>query len=355
MTILWANLMVVFFFSLMARYFARPALAQGVIAKPNRLLLLAAGSCLILVAGLRNNIGDTFYYMHAYTTDTFNWSTILAGKDSGFGLLQMTLKSLSPDPQLLVFVTALITNLLLLLVLYRYSPLFELSVYIFLTSGMFVTSMNGIRQYLAAALTFAATKYLLSGDWKKYFLVVLLAGTLHQSAFVLIPIYFLVRRKAWTGQTFLLLLGAVVLVFGFNQFAGLLFNALADTQYSHYQNFDEGGANIIRVVIEAVPLVFAFLGRERMRELFPKIDIFVNLSLLSLVFMLIATQNWIFARMTIYFSLYQLIMIAWMIKAFRPKDRRLIYLAVLVFYFIYCFYDNVIILRLQYESDYLMF
>ncbi|MCL6458250.1 MAG: EpsG family protein, partial [Gorillibacterium sp.] len=78
-------------------------------------------------------------------------------------------------------------------------------------------------------------------------------------------------------------------------------------------------------------------------------------SLLSLIFMIIATQNWIFARMTIYFSLYQLIMITWMVKSFYRKDQKLVYLAILVFYFIFFLYDNVFILQLQYQSDYLLF
>ncbi|MCL6458351.1 MAG: EpsG family protein, partial [Gorillibacterium sp.] len=179
MTILWANLAIVFFFSLMARYFAVPVSFGTMPARPNKLLLFMAGVCLILVSGLRNNIGDTFYYMHAYITDDYSWASIFAAKDVGFGVLQLVLHRFSEDPQLLVFVSAFLTNLLIFLVLYKYSAMVELSIYVFLTSGMFVTSMNGIRQYLAAAIVFAGTKYLLEGNWRRYFLVVLLAGTIH--------------------------------------------------------------------------------------------------------------------------------------------------------------------------------
>ena len=59
------------------------------------------------------------------------------------------------------------------------------------------------------------------------------------------------------------------------------------------------------------------------------------MSLLGLVFMIISTQNWIFARFSIYFGLYQLILISWIIKLFTEKDQKLIYYAILVFYFIY--------------------
>ena len=117
MTILWANLAIVFFLTLMARYFAVPAPFGQMTARPNKLLLFVAGACLILVSGLRNNIGDTFYYMHAYITDDYNWASVLANKDIGFGILQMVLHHYTEDPQLLVFITALLTNLLIFLVL----------------------------------------------------------------------------------------------------------------------------------------------------------------------------------------------------------------------------------------------
>ena len=99
----------------------------------------------------------------------------------------------------------------------------ELSLYVYIASGMYLVSMNGVRQYLTAAIIFTATKYILDGNWKRYFLIVLFASTFHQSALVLIPIYFVVRRKAWSTITFILLFIAVLIVIGFNQFAEIFF------------------------------------------------------------------------------------------------------------------------------------
>ena len=180
----------------------------------------------------------------------------------------MFLQRITDDPQLFIFITALITNILIVIVLYKYSRMFELSLYVYITYGMYLTSMNGIRQFLAAAIVFTATKYLFNGDWKKYIVVVLVASTFHQSALILLPIYFLVRRKAWTQETFMILLLSVIMVMGFNQFTAVLFSAIEDTQYSEYQNFDEGGANVIRVAVYAIPLILAYLGREKLREHF---------------------------------------------------------------------------------------
>ncbi|EOO20212.1 MULTISPECIES: EpsG family protein [Bacillus cereus group] len=351
MTILWMNLFIVFILAFFARYSAIPVTIGFVMLKPSRLLILMATTSLVLVSGLRNNIGDTYFYMHAYKVTDFNWENVQDSKNIGFSILQMILQMYTSDPQVLIFVTALITNILIVAVLYKYSRMIDLSLYVYIASGMYLVSMNGVRQYLTAAIIFAATKYILDGNWKKYFLIVLFASTFHQSALVLIPIYFVVRRKAWSTITFILLFLAVLIVIGFNQFAEIFFATIGDTQYGHYKDFQEGGANVLRVAVDATPLILAFIGRHKLRELFPQSDYIVNMSLLGLVFMIISTQNWIFARFSIYFGLYQLILISWVVKLFTDKDQKFIYYAVLVCYFIYFVYEHVITLRIIYKSN----
>ncbi|MES9697316.1 EpsG family protein [Bacillus sp. JJ927] len=353
MTILWMNLFIVFILAFFARYFAMPVTTGIVMLKPNRLLILMGTTSLVLVSGFRNNIGDTYFYMHAFKVTDFNWENVQDSKNIGFSILQMILKMYTNDPQVLIFITALITNILIVAVLYKYSQMIELSLYVYIASGMYLVSMNGVRQYLTAAIIFAATKYILDGNWKKYFLIVLFASTFHQSALVLIPIFFVIRRKAWSTITFILLFFAVLIVIGFNQFAEVLFATIGDSQYGHYKDFQEGGANILRVAVEATPLILAFIGRHKLRELFPQSDYIVNMALLGLVFMIISTQNWIFARFSIYFGLYQLILISWVVKLFTRKDQKIIYYSILVFYFIYFIYEHIITLGIVYRSSYL--
>lgn len=354
MTILWINLAIVFTFAFFARYFATATMTPNstVLIKPNKILIFAALVSLFLISGLRANIGDTGTYKQLYITNNFTWEYVKSQKDIGFGILQMILKQFSDDPQVMIFTTAFITNSLIILVFYNYSRLIELSIFVYITSGFFITSMNGIRQCLAAAIVFAATKFLFEGNWIRYFLVVLLASTIHETALILIPIYFIVRRRAWTRTTFSLILLAIVIVIGFNQFTEVLFAALKNTQYGGYKDFAEGGANVIRVAVEGAPLLIAFLGREKLRRILPNSDYIVNMALLGLIFMIISTQNWIFARFSIYFSLYQFILISWIIKLFKEKNQRLIYYAILIFYLMYHYYDSVITLNIYYKSDF---
>ncbi|MUV36920.1 Transmembrane protein EpsG [Lentibacillus sp. JNUCC-1] len=356
MTLLWINLGLVFLLALVSRYFSTPVVAGGytITVKPNKLLVFGSMAALVAVSGLRANIGDTYFYKHIYESTDFSWAYIFDEKDIGFGILQKGLKTLSDDPQILILTTALLTNVLIVIVLYHYSRKIELSLFVYITGGLFLISMNGMRQMLAAAIAFTAIKFLMEGKFLKYALVVVAASFFHQSALILLPIYFLVRVRAWSKATLVLMVVSVVIAIGFDYFSALLFSALGDSQYGHYRNFDEGGANIIRVAVNAAPLFIAYLGRDKLRRVFPKSDYVVNMVLIGFIFMVIATQNWIFARFALYFNLYQLILIAWIIKVFRERDQAFMYYVILACYLGYYFYENVITLNIQYRSDFFM-
>ncbi|MFC4320720.1 EpsG family protein [Litchfieldia salsa] len=355
MTVLWINLAVVYLLSFLGRYFSSYDLRWISNLKPNRFFVFLVITSLALVSGLRNNIGDTYFYMHSYGIRELTWKDIDFTGDFGFDILQMYLQRISPDPQIMIFVTAILTNTLIVIALYRYTRVFEIAIYVYITSGMYIVSMNGIRQYLAASIAFIATKYLLNGNFKMYTLIILLASTMHKTALVLLPIYFIVRREAWTKITFLLLGFSIIIVLGFNQFSTMLFAALGNTQYGHYSEFSEGGASILRVVVTAVPVLLAFLGKEKLKELWPKSDYIVNMSIISMVFIVISLQSWIFARFNIYFGLYNLILISWVLKVFKDKDQKFIYFGILFCYFLYFYYEQILGLRLEYKSDYIPF
>lgn len=354
MTLLWLNLTLVFIFSFFSRYFAKSVTTGGSILpiKPNKLMIFGIMATLIVFSGMRNNIGDTDAYIYSYELHDYTWEVIKEQKDIGFGILQMILQIFSKDAQVLIFCTALITNFLIVSVLVKYSRVIELSTYVYITCGLYLVSMNGIRQVLAASIIFTATRFVISGNWLMYFLIVLFASTFHQSALILLPIYFLSRYKAWSRATIFLLFFSVLIALGYNEFSGLLFKVIEDTQYGNYSSFDEGGANFIRVVVYAAPLFIAYLGREKLRELFPSSDYIVNLALVGMIFMIISTQNWIFARFSIYFNLYQLILVSWIVKLFKEKEQRFVYFIILICYLAYYYYESVISLNIYYKSEF---
>lgn len=357
MTVLYMLLIFVFVLSYFARQLSFQYVNLGEIMqeRPNKVLVLGVMAAVITVAGLQNNIGDTVYYIHSYNITQFNLETVKFEGDFGFNLFQMLLQMISLDPQLLIFSTAFITHMLIISVFYRYAKLFEVSMYVFITSGLFTVSMNGIRQFLAAAIIFTATKFLIEGHFKKYAVVVLLAATIHTSALILLPNYFIVRRKAWSKLTMLLIALTALLIVAYNEFSSLLFSTIENSQYGHYKDFMEGGSSWTRVLVYSAPLVVAYFGRHKLRQLCPGSDVIVNMTMLNALVVLVATQNWIFARFSIYFGLYSVILFSWLVLLFRKKDQKLVYYGLLILYFIYFYYEHVISLGIRYGSAYLNF
>src|SRR5690625_7189865 len=94
MGLLWVNLLLVFTFSLLARYYAKPLYRTEypIPIKPNPYFIFGALASLVTIAGLRSNIGDTYSYKYAYEFNDYTWDLILSEKDKGFGILQMLLQ-----------------------------------------------------------------------------------------------------------------------------------------------------------------------------------------------------------------------------------------------------------------------
>ena len=92
MAVLWINFFIVFISSFFARYFSKPLTNEITYVKPNKLLIFISMFSLVMVSGLRNNIGDTYFYMHSYTLlKDQGLKDIKFEGDFGFNILQLFL------------------------------------------------------------------------------------------------------------------------------------------------------------------------------------------------------------------------------------------------------------------------
>ncbi|EGT0690844.1 EpsG family protein, partial [Clostridium perfringens] len=248
------------------------------------------------------------------------------------------------NPQFMLFATAFITNSLLLITLRRYSKgcYSELIIYMYITGGTFISSMNGMRQYLAAAVLFYFTYLIEKKSMYKYIFVCLLCSTIHISSLIMIPVYFLVNIKAFSKKTIIVILFSVVFIIFFYPIINFLYGVIGG-KFSQYKSFNEGGANFIRILVECVPLVLAFIYRKLFDRNKFNVDLFINMSLLNSLIMIVSLYNWIFARFAIYLGLYNLILLPYIIKSLVCKrERKIIYYLFLVFYFIFFYYESIV-------------
>lgn len=309
---------------------------------------------LVLVSGFRYGIGDTGYYKLSYEQLAKNPSKIEFKGDFGFGLMSLFLTKFSTNPQILIFIVALITNILNIFIINQYCSYLELGVYLYITSGYYFVTMNGIRQCLAAALIFGCTKMLIRGNFIKYFIFIILISTFHGSALIMIPLYFVVRQEAWSKKMILFIIMTSIFIIFYTYLEPLFMNILQYTSYGHYSEYYIGGSSIIRTIVNLVPVILAYIKREKLKEVFPESNIFVNICIINSVFVSLGMFNWIFNRLTIYFLLYNIILIPVIVrKCFNSKEKRILYFGIIFCYFIFMYREQVIGMNTQYKSDYL--
>lgn len=317
------------------------------ISKDHRIIrlffVLIIAFLFVMIAGLRTGIGDTYFYKHSYNLLAQNPVLPENGRDIGFIIFQLILIFISTNPQFLVFATSLITNLCNVIGLYQYCNYFDLQIYMFVTSGYFLTTMNGMRQAMVAAILFVATPLIIKNKKWLYFLLVIILSSIHESALVMIPVYFIVREKPWSKKIWMMI---GVLGIGFilyDVFESVIFQLLGDSNYGHYSSFNEGGSSFIRAFIASIPVLGAYLFKDQLEEEWPESRIFINMTLINLIILCFSMYNWIFARLSYYFLPYSFILLPYLIMKWpNNKEKRILYYFFLVCYFIFMYYEQVI-------------
>lgn len=286
-----------------------------------------------MMAAMRTEVGDTVYYVLSFNRYPGNQNPVTAELffTEMFTFFQNLIRNLTEDSQWLLVFSAVFSTPVPLIILYKYSYPFEMSLILFVLYGYFGGILNGMRQYMATAIVLLGTRYLFSEKKTailKYAVLIMLAWSMHNSALIMLPIFIVVRRKSFTLSSYILLIGSVCATVAFDAILPSFLGAIEDTSYGEYSengwftSGNEGGANIGRVLIAAVPIVIAFFNRDRLKMLGNIGDILANLAFLNVGINMIATYNWLFSRLSIYLMIYYIIFAGWVVwYGVQRKDR----------------------------------
>lgn len=322
--------------------------------RPNLFFSLIVIAIIALVAGLRWGIGDTGDYVHLYGLIGPDYKIFNGGYEPGFILFLMLLKSITEDPQFLILVTSLIINILNIWTIRKYSKdsYFELAVFMYIASGYYLVTMNGMRQCLAVSAMFAATELIIRGKFKRYLILSLVMAMIHNSALIMIPMYFVVRQEAWSKNIYRLLILFIIGLAFYEPLMQLVFTLLGDSKYAGYSSFNEGGANVLRVIVHGVPIFLAYIKRDILKEKLENGNVLVNMCLINFMIMGFSLFNWIFARFALYTQLYSFILLPYIIKHCFPnsKEKRLVYFGFIICFFIFFIYEYQISMHISYQS-----
>ena len=310
----------------------------------------------ILWAGFRSNtFGDTGAYQQAFGECASSFGEIgnylsNVTKDKGFYLLMALEKSIFGDSYTLFFLLLAAFHLLIIMWMCRkYSEDYWFSIFLFIASTDYISwTFNGIRQFTAVVIAYAATPFILKKKYISSILLIMLASTMHQSALLMIPIIFIVQGKAWNKKTVFCILASLAVLLFVDQFTNIMDSMLAETQYqnvvSDYQSWNDDGTNPLRVLVYSIPMILSLIGLKYIHaEDDPMINTAVGASatVFGIYIISTVTSGIFFGRLPIYISLWsQCILLPWEINhMFTEKSAHLVKIIAVFCYCVFFYFQ----------------
>lgn len=158
----------------------------------------------IFIAGLRYETGvDWAGYQYTYdSVISFDkavlnnsFDKVFVSLDVGYTLFNSIVKMFGGGLQVIFFIVSVLSTLLLYKNIQFFTKQVVLGLLIYYCFFFFVFDMSGLRQGLAMQLVLLGITYLLRNNNKKFFLYVILAGTIHWSSFLMLLTYFIKKKS----------------------------------------------------------------------------------------------------------------------------------------------------------------
>lgn len=224
-----------------------------------------------------------------------------------------------------------------LILLFTYKGILKLSSYpalcllLFVLSGEYISSFNIIRQYIALSIFIYSLNFILEKKMLKYIACILVASLFHNSAIVLIPIYFLCQLKtSMMKQIAIIIICGLALPF----ISDLVYSILPYFKYSSYLNTDYNAYDpsyvslILSILSYSVMLLFYKKNKSD-----KKYKLFLNINLLYILFAILSFKLIASYRLLVYFRFVQYFGLANLTQYIEKPKNKLLYMILLVAFF----------------------
>ena len=362
MTVYWFMMAWVILFGILAQVTSKRVcvgeyLGEDVYeARAHLFMAVVTFAVIVFFASARTHVADTTAYIKIFDDYPLfqNAHDIIFdsnAREPGFRLFSILVKTyISDNYTVWLSIIAVISGICVMLPLYKYSCNFGVSAFLFMASCQFTWMFNGMRQFLVAAIIFSCTDLILKNKTLLYILIVCILSTIHKSALILIPMYFIAQGELGNKRT-VLFIGCIILAMLFtSKFTNLLTDVVEQTDYASSVNefkATDDGTSPIRILVESIPIILTFLYRNKIKDkLTPIIKLSINMSLIAsglYIISKIASSGILLGRLPIYFSMYNLILLPWLLRnIFEQREKDLIYYIMVLCYIVFFYYQMVI-------------
>lgn len=306
----------------------------------NSLFFIIIGTVLAGFSMFRYGVGvDYFSYI-----DFFN--LIGAGKNTymepGFVYIIKFVHYIGGTFQVVFAITSLIFIFFYMNFIVGNSRLPALSIFLFLTlPPLYLASFNGIRQFLAVAIFAYSIRYIIDKSFVKFLLFILLGSSFHVTILLMLPLYFVLRKRLTAVHIGLLIVCFVILMQSVNLIIPLIGISPRYLIPDLQNNSDSSPIAFLLILVSLTSIIFRskFTNPDS-----TKTNVFINLiffgALVAMAPMFLNIQAVLITRMTSYFTFSLLFLIPeYVLLLKKNKLHILLLLLILLLGCGYYFYD----------------
>ena len=307
-------------------------------SKATSALLVAAVLPLIFTAGFRYEIGTDFnaYYKADQVFGGNVWEKIKTLNEPGIALLVEIINFFSKDGATYIFIFSFLTIFPTTYVLLRRSDNYTVILLLYVFTGCWHGSFNGVRQYLAATVLMLGHRYILDKKFVKYAITVLIAYCFHSSAIVMIVPYFVMRGKINFRNIFLLALGTLLVSSNYDTLFSFI-GAIKDKEVV-MDTYATASVNILRVLANCAPAVLA-VALYIKKDPPPEQTFYINGLIINAAAMIAAANSTYLARIGIYTSLFIPAGLPKLIRFEDKKMEKLLWVIIIALFAIFWYYE----------------
>ena len=309
-----------------------------------RWVLVIMTGILVLFAGLREmSVGsDTGMYEWIFLAEAEMpfWEIMTDSEGLFWGSAQI-IYFVTSSTTIIFLVVAALTIVPVVKTVSQYSINISLSIFLYITMMDYFVTFNGMRQGLAAAIIFSGITLLLKKKKWEYCLLIVFATLIHNSAIIILPFTFILFWPPKSGKTYVLYLLIFAVFFVFPSQTNAVLEWIAPEEYKKYfANEGDDGVNILRVAVAFLPILLTRIYYLRITENKhekPLIDLLINFSTLNFLFMVVGMRNTTMARLGMYFSLYNVLLIPYLLRVFKEESRLTAKVIIMACFFMYMY------------------
>lgn len=221
----------------------------------------------------------------------------------GWTYLNIAISFMTANRYIFILIITLIIYTLLFLSMRKYMDNYPLAVVLFLGLWFFF-SFTYLRQVLGATIAWLGIRYVIDRKMWKFLLVTFIAYTIHKSAIVFLPLYFVPIKKF--NATAVVVVMFFLFILGVTPFPDMLFDAYGgvDNVQSKLATYQMEGGFRVDYVLEAVFFLFIIV---RYYDQIPEDNkeklVLLNMSLLFCAILLFFTRSQNGGRMSWYYMI----------------------------------------------------